>query len=329
MPVAAPALADLVWIAVLLFAFAFAWTARKLIAALFGSLIALLESIPAIGNYLSSPFHATEQAVANALGAAEGAIDTAIGASWHFLARLTGELWHELEAHATLLLEISTGIYPIVLAIRAVKALAHESAQVLHGIEHGVKSLVKEWHGIERRVKTLEHEIAAGIGNDVRVGLKATEKELGLVTSDVIPAIQAAEAQSEAAISNLYEWAKGKASLLGIGTFSVAVAAALTALGLGGLMCRNFGNLLSKWGCGLGAVLDGLLGLVVSGLILTNICDMLGLLEVAYGDVAGPLISFLTEVPLGGCEVPPASWSQLNVAAGPLPPRQTLGALPV
>ena len=128
---------------------------------------------------------------------------------------------------------------------------------------------------------------------------------------------------------NTFDWIRTHPLSAVSGVFAGAVAVALGRLGLGALRCSNFTNLLSRFGCGLGSLLDGLLGLVISGLVLTNICDMLGLLETAYGDVAGPLISFLTEIPLGGCEVPPKSWAQLAVAAGPLPPPQTLGALPV
>lgn len=45
--------------------------------------------------------------------------------------------------------------------------------------------------------------------------------------------------------------------------FAGAVAIALSRLGLGNLRCSNFTNMLGKWGCGLGTLLDRLLGLAV------------------------------------------------------------------
>lgn len=263
------ALPELIWIALLLFAFAFVWTIRKLIAALFGWLISLLESIPAIGGSLAAPFHAIEQAVANALGSAEHAIDHVIGASYHLLARWTDWLWKEVRGHAVLIAEVVTGIYPLVVAYHALRSLAHLLERGWRGIDAGVKTLHREVDVLARRVRSLEHEVANGIGNDLRVGLNTVEREVHSIETGTIPAIQQAERDAQAAIDNLYEWAKGKAALLGVGTFTTAVTAVLAAVGLDWIACRGRNSVNGKSGCGLWNDLENVLGIaIVTGLAL-------------------------------------------------------------
>lgn len=269
MPVAAPALADLLWIGLLLFSFAFVWTARKLIEALFGALISLLEQVPVIGKYVGHLLFTIEQAVANALGTAEGAIDTAIGASWHFLARLCSELWHEIVSHGALLLEIATGIYPIVVAIRALKALLHHVTSTGTVSAARVKTLEREYHGIEHQVKVLERELRGIDETGIKAKLGTLEREIATVEGQTIPAIQQQESDAWTAIGNLYDWIKGKASVVGVGTFATAVGAVLSAVGLDWLACRSRTGVNGKSGCNLWNDIESLLGLaIVSGLAL-------------------------------------------------------------
>lgn len=316
---AAPALGPLVVIAVCLFAFAFVWTVRQLMQALFGWLISILESIPAIGGKLAAPFKAAEQAVANSLGRAEASIDHTIGAAWHLLARYMDWLWREIRGHAVLLADITAGIVPLANAYHALRNLAHGLERRWHGIEAGVKTLTKQWHGIERRVHALERELAKGIGHDLRIHIKALDKELAHVENDVIPAIRAEERTAAAAIDNLYEWAKGKASLLGIGTFATAVATALGLEAWNLLRCSVFRNMWGRRGCGLWSDLESLLGLFVDTLLLTNICTILPWLETAVSDVADPIVVALTDVGAGLCSGGIGPAPTLHVPALSLP----------
>lgn len=289
---AAPALGALVEIAVLLFAFAFVWSIRKLLEALFGWLISILSHVPGLGGYLEGALRSVEQAVANALGAAEHAIDHAIGASWHLLARYMEWVWREIRGNAVLLLEMSTGLFGLTLAIRAAKTLLHQLERAWHGIEHGIKVLEREWHGIEHRVKALEQTWTKGIGHDVRGRLAAAEKEVAHLEHDVIPAIRSAEGQSEAAINNLYEWAKGKAALLGIGTFATAVAAALSVLGLDWLRCKGVGK-AGRALCGLGTFLEDLLAVEFLALAPVDLCSILDA-AIFLADEASPVFELVT-----------------------------------
>jgi len=327
-PVAAPALADLLWIAVLLFAFAFVWTVRKLIAALFGSLIAVLQQVPGLGGPLGRLLFTIEQAVANALGSAEGAIDRLIGASWHFLARLTGELWHELEAHATLLLELATGFYPIVVAVRALRAGVH-SLTATHGVTSArVKTLEREYKGIEHQVKAVERELRGIDDVGIRGRLKKVEGEVGAIESQAIPAIQQAESDADTAIGNLYDWIKGKASILGVGTFTTAVAAALGALGINWLKCPTFLNKTLGRGCGLWNGVEDMLGLFFDFFLFAAFCDLWVEATPIFEAILDPLVGFVATFADGACSHPPGSFASFTVTEGAVPPAQALGAIP-
>lgn len=325
MPEAIP---ELIWFALLLFTFALVYVVRRFIEALFTPIIAAVGHVPLLGDALRGALVSVEQSISNALGHVENGLDALMGASWHRLAQLTDWLWKELKGHATLLATLAATLAGFGNVLAAIRALVHHSVNTGAGTTARVKTLERELHGIEHQVKTLERDVSKGIGHDVLPRLKSLDRELNRVENKTIPAIEAADAQASSAISDLWMWIHSHVVVAGTDSFAAAVAVALTALGLGGLRCPSFGRLLGKWGCGLGNLLDGLLGLIVSALALENVCSFLPVLETAFGDVAGPLIHLLTEVPLGGCETPPSSWASLNVAAGPLPPAQTLGTLP-
>ena len=294
---AAPALGGLIEIALLLFAFAFVWTSRKLIQALFGWLISFLESIPAIGKYLASPFHTVEQAVANALGTAENAIDAAIGASWHLLARYTEWLWMEIRGHAVLALEIVSGIYPLVAAYHWVKSVIDHLLSRDTVTKAQVKALEKEYQGIDKQIRELEKEYHGIDQLHVRHRLGRIETELGTIESQTIPAIQQSEQDAASAINNLYDWAKGKAALLGVGTFATAVTAVLSAVGLDWIACRGRNDVNGKSGCALWNDLESLLGAaLVTGLAL----DLPALIAEAQAVTPGIISEIESLAGLGG-----------------------------
>ena len=267
---AAPALGPLVALAVLLVAFGLVFVVRRFVRAIFGPIIAVASKVPGLGGVLSSALHAIEQAISNALGSAEHAIEHAMASSWHLLARYMDWLWREIRGNAYLLEHTLAGLVPLVAAYHLIRNLAHRLEKAWHGIEHGVKTLTKALHGIEHRVRSLERDLAKGIGHDLRLTVKALDKELHRVENKVIPAIQSAEADTQSALDNLYEWAKGKASLVGVGTFATAVTAVLAAVGLDWLACRSRDNVNGKKGCGLWDDIEGLLGLAVATAIAVD-----------------------------------------------------------
>jgi hypothetical protein len=322
------ALPELVWFSLLFFCFAFVWAARKVLGVIFEPFIGAVSWIPGLGGLTASGLRAVEQDLDNKLGSIEHGIDALMGASWHRFAELNEWMWRELKQHTLIGQLIAWEVKELANAYHHLRNLAHDAHDIADVLRHPVRELQHLYHGIEQRVRQIEHDVSKGIGDDVLPRLKTLDREIDRIEHKVIPSIRAAEREADAAISDLYEWAKGKASLLGVGTFALAVAAALEALGLGGLRCPQFSNLLRKYGCGLGTLLDGIIGLLGALFVVESVCTFLPYIEDAFGAVVGPIVNLLTEVPLGACEKPPSGWATLNVAAGPLPPAQTLGPFP-
>ena len=301
MPVVLP---ELVWFALLLFSFAVVYAARHLVEALFRPIIALAGNIPYLGSILSSALSKIEQAISDAFGVVESKIDAAIGASWHLTARYMDELWHTVESHASDIYNLANLLVPIRASIAAVRALAHGATSALHGIEHGVRDLRKLWQGIEHRVKQLEHDLTRGIGHDLRLSLKADEKALHHLERRVIPSIRGDVATVEGEVGNLLDWIKGKADIIGVGSFALAVSAALAALGLDWLKCKELGNVTKKRGCGMWSQLDkllGLAGLLAVGFDFNEFVDaaseVAGGIGTFVGDLEAPFVGELPQLP--------------------------------
>lgn len=325
MPEALPPVLEL---ALLFMALALVFVVRKFVQALFNPLIAVAGHVPGLGGAISSALGAIESAITNALGSAEQAIDVAIGASFHQLAKWSDWLWRELKSHALLLAELATPLGLLIRGYNALRALVHDLTKGAHSIGKRLGHFERELHGIEHGVKDLSRYTHHVINKDVLPEIRSLDRELTHIESQVIPGIRSIANTAENDVTALQKWITENVPLLGTTALVGAIAWALGQLGLGNLTCKNFRNLLGKWGCGLGSLLDGLLGLVVSALALENVCTLLPILESAFGDVVGPVTRLLTEIPLGDCEKPPESWAQLSVPAGPLPPQQTLGLLP-
>ena len=319
-----PALAEFPFVAAVLVVVAFI----VLLAYIVAGVVAILEQFPVVGKYFAGTAESIIHAVNAAAGRAVSGLFKLVGASWHQLARYTDWLWREIQSHANVIAALAGPVGLLWTAYSGIRALVHRLTATSVHSDARLKAVTRELDRLERREKVLQHDLAKGIGEDVLPRLKSLDREIAKIRTETIPAIEAADAQAESAISNLYEWAKGKASLLGVGTFAFAVAAVLDSLGLGSIRCSSLGNMFNKRGCGLWNLLDDLLGVVVSALALEHVCDFLGILEDAFGAVVGPLTHLLTEVPLGSCEIPPDSWAQLSVSRGTLPPQQSLGTLP-
>ena len=282
MPEAIP---ELVWFALLLFAFALVYVVRKFIQALFNPIISVVGHVPGLGGALSGALSSVEQSISNALGSVEHGIDKLMGASFHRFAELTLWLWREIKGHASLLAQIASFIPGIGNVVAALRALVHHSVHANTGTAAKVKTLEKELHGIEHQVKQLERDLTKGIGHDLRIHIKALEKELGHVEHKTIPAIQADVATADNAIGNLYDWIKGKANIIGVGTIATAVATALGALGLDWIKCREAKDLYNQRGCGMWSDLANLLGLAFIGAEIASLDELIGVAQTVTEDV--------------------------------------------
>ncbi len=307
------ALPELVPLALEFFCFALVWCARILAVAVLGIIADSVGNFPYLGDALRGAVKSVEQAVSNALGKVEHGIGSLVGETWHRFAQLNMWLWREFTQHSLigwlLAQELSLLKHAYSYLHGRVSNLTHS-----HTAQNArVKTLERELHGIERQVKTLEREVSHGIGDDVLPRLRTLDKEIAKIENSTIPAIRAAEADAADAISNLYEWARGKATLLGVGTFSLAVATALGALGLGNLRCPAFLRALGRSNCGLGNLLEDLLGLFADVLFLEAFCDYLPEIEKVVGVIEEPLVGFISSAANGICSQPADGYEPLTV----------------
>lgn len=314
-----PVVVDLSVYAIAIVCLALAWLLSKIIIALLSWVAKALNTI-SLGLIGDGWIGDVSQAVANALGDAFGWVNAQLGASLHAAARFFEWLWHEIVAANHLIVQLAEGQVTFSHAVAALRGILHEVKAGSHVAQSRVKTLEHEYHGIDQRVGRVEHELYQGIGHDLRIGLKQTEEKVAHLQDGVIPSIEQAEQDAASAISNLYDWVKGKASIIGVGTISVAVAAALDTLGLGNLRCPGFLNNLNRRGCGLWNGLEDLLGLFVDLFVIADLCEVIPLLETAYEDVAAPAVHLLTEaidaMPCAaGHQPPPLTVPRLHLPA--------------
>lgn len=279
-------------------ALALAYLSLKIVQALFGP----LAGLPVVGSALAKLDHAISQSVANACGNILHPIDIVVGGSLSKIASLFRRIGGVISSHARVLLESSELVAALALAYHGVRTLSHDLHARFHGIDAEIRSVEREFHGIEHRVKSLEHALTRGIGHDLRLSLKADEKALHHLERRVIPSIRGDVATVEGEVGNLFDWIKGKADIIGVGSFALAISAALAALGLDWLKCNELSNVTKKRGCGMWSQLDKLLGL--AGLLAVGF-DFKEFVDAA-SEVAGGIGTFVgdLEAPFVG-ELPP------------------------
>jgi hypothetical protein len=324
MPEVAPALVEILFLALVFFTLALAFSAQKISQALLGGIIAFLEAIPLIGHGLAGPFRAVDQAVASACGAIVSKCEALVGASFHVFARFTDWLWRQTVAEAAALLHVARLVGDHVYSVSGLRTIVHRLEKVWHGIEHGVRTLTKQYHGIEHRVHKLEHELAAGIGNDVRSEVGSLRRTLHRVTTKTIPRIESEAQAAEADVTALGEYIRTHYLSSATDAVTAAVVVALGALGLGGLRCSTLLGSLSKRGCGLWKGLEDLLGLLIDAVALTHLCDLPKWIDELVSPIFGELTALISSAANSLCAASNPDWASLNVANGPLPPAQTL-----
>jgi hypothetical protein len=300
------------------------WTiaAALAIALIMKEIGKVFSGIPVVGGAIAGAVNAVAQAVTWAVGKIETGIDKLIGAAWHLLAHYMDVLWHQIEGQASLLTQFAQMILNLTHAHALLRALVHRAVGTAQAILPRVKSLEREWHGIEHRVKVLERDIAKGIGHDLRIQVKALEREVTTIESKVIPKVESAEQALARDISALGDYIRSNFVSTATDAITAAVAVALGAMGLSGLRCNSLLNSLKNRGCGFWNGLEDLLGLFVDTLLLTNVCELLPILETVVSDVADPLVIALTDIGAGLCSggigaAPPLKVPALSLPANP------------
>jgi hypothetical protein len=283
----------------------------------FGTVKGTVGWIPYLGKVIESPIHRIEQKVVSFLSGIAHDLQADVAHHVHVLALDVRRAIHSVE-------DIVTAV--MLLSLLAVAATAHYVIPSIKRLIHIVVKKVEALdHYVTHRITKIERVTKTVFVHQVFPKLRVIEHRVEDLLRHDIREIRAEAKQAERLAIKAEKQVRALNHLVSKKAIAAAVAAALAGAGLEALRCIDFGNLFKKRGCGLWRLLDDLLGLVASTLLLTDVCSFLPLLEAAFGEVAGPLIHLLNEVPLGGCEKPPGIWPQLNVAAGPLPPAQTLG----
>lgn len=231
------------------------------IALIMRKLGSILSGVPWIGGKLSDAAEAMAQAITNACGTLMSGAESIVGAGLHWLARHVDRWLNQFVAHAAVIerlaAEVATGVY----SVSGLRSLVRSISYVAHAALALANKLEREFKGIEAGVKALEREIATGIGHDLRIQIKALEREVTTVENKIIPAIRGEVATAEGEIGNLYDWIKGKADILGVGTFAFAIATIVGPDAFRLIRCDGLGNLARKYRCGLWDLLANLLPL--------------------------------------------------------------------
>lgn len=294
------------------------------IALVMDKLSAILAGVPWVGGKLSDAVKTMARAVANAAGTLEHGIDGIIGAAWHALARYMDKMFSQFVAHSALLLHIAKLVGNGVYSISGLRALVHRVSHVAHAAYAGVKTLEREYHGIEHRVRVIEREIGAGIGNDVRAHVKALERWEHGVQTRVIPDLRAGIKTAEGEVTQLENFIK---AIPGTRYLDWAAGIVTAALGLGIVnlfRCPTFlGKTLGR-GCGLWDGLESLFGLFLDAVLLADLCQVIPAAEALFADVEAPLAALISDAANAVCARPPAGWGPLSTPNLYLPPAPSL-----
>lgn len=245
-----------------------------LLTGIFYSLVPVFQRIPVVGGSLASFAKSMGQAIIHGLGVVFGGLTGAVGDSFHAVARFIDHTYLQFRSHAVAILEAATLLGAVVTAVHALRLLVHRAVGSVGALAPRVKTLEREWHGIEHRVKTLERKVAQGIGHDLRIRIKALEQEYTGLRDKVIPDIRSIARGAETEVQDLRKWVTDNVPLIGTAAFAGAIAAALSTLGLGWLRCNSnpFNN--NRNACGLWGDLADVLALVVAAELALNFEDL-------------------------------------------------------
>ena len=296
------------------------------IALVLDKLSAILAGVPWVGGKLSDAVKSMASAIANAAGTLEHGIDSIVGAAWHALSRYVDKLLNQFVAHSALIVHLAELVGNGLYSVSGLRALVRSVSHVAHAAYAQGRTIERQFRGIEHRVKSLEHTVGAGIGDDVRSQVHGLERTVHGLEKSVIPGLRQGIDTAEGEVTDLERWLGVKAGLSNLDWSKGLVAAALAALGLGGLSCSTLGGLLGRRGCGLWQGLEDVLGLLFDAVLLVDLCGLLPELETLFAALEAPLVDLVSSAADAACAHPPAGWAELAAPALSLPQVYYTGA---
>lgn len=284
-----------------------------------------LRSLPGIGGTVAGWMEGIAKAIAHAAGGLAGGVDKMIGGAWHLLSNYVDKALNQLIEHSAVLLHLAEIVGNGLYAVSGLRAFVRSISYVAHTALHLADKLQREYQGIEAKVRTIEHEIGAGIGNDVRTSVdhllkweKVAKGELATLEGELGKAVDVPLTDLEhflgvKPLTKYLDWAAG----------IVTAAVGLEAFNL--LKCGFLRNLWNNRGCGLWQGLDDILGLLFDAVLFADLCELLPQAVTLFGEFEAPLTELISGAANAACAQIPADWAVPTVSVGPLPPPQTLG----
>ena len=234
------------------------------IGGIMNSLTQYIEKIPWVGGAIANAVGGMAQAITHACGVILRPLDNAVGGTLHQLARLVDWTYSEFRSHARLLLDVAQLLTGVAIAVRLIKHSIGHLITFAHSVPQLIKTLTKEYHGIEHRVKTLEREIAGGIGNDIRIHIKALEKWEEAAKAQLKADAKAITQTLPGELTQLQNFIKAIPGTSYLEWAAGIVAAALGAGLLRNLLCKENPFNSSANRCGSWGDLSQLLGLLAT-----------------------------------------------------------------
>lgn len=302
---------------------ALALCAKQIVNALFSP----LTHIKYIGGAIAGVLDAATSTVQQACYSILRPFDKAVGKSLHAMARLIDSGALVFKDTAKAVFDTAELLGAAVVSIHGLRNLISHVRGLTASVGSTVKTLSRGYHALVNRVTNLEKALAHGIGHGVVERLKRLEKT---VYHSVDKRLDTLESEVTAIPQDITNYLQGigldisKADTI---AFAGAVAAALSYLGLGGLRCNSLLRSLGNRGCGLWSGLEDVLALFVDAVIFVDLCKIIPAATGLFSEFEAPLTELISGAANAACAQIPTDWAVPMVAAGPLPPPQTLGPL--
>ena len=313
------ALPPLVLLTAFLLVYGLHYNAHRFVQGLVDAIKRIVPIVNPIAAIIGWPLAKIGQALLAPLNDFVTGTDAHVGLSFHQLARLVRRTYAEVAALSqttALLAKALTGA-----------ATSRDLGTLWHALTVRAQAIAHQLDVLRANVKTTAVGLAHRIDGAVLPRVRGLEHELDHVIDPEIAGLRKRTRTLEEEALRTFRWFKVHKWLATEAAFAGAVALALSRLGAGWIRCSSARSFFKNRGCGVWHLFDDLLGLLADAIVLANICDVLPFIEDAFGAIEGPLVSFLTEIPLGDCEKPPKKWAALDVQPATLPPPQTLGTL--
>lgn len=285
-------------------------------------LFQLLNAIPGFRAIFGGVEDAITHAINAAIGAAVRTAQKVVGVSWHWAARYSERVWHSIETGQSFNASAAKVSAVQTAGINRLGTRQHSLARAAPTTAARVKTLEREYNGIEHQIRDLQREVGKGIGNDIRLHIKALEREAANIQTQINDVVVPHENTLTGEIGNILDWAGGKASLLGIGSFAFAIASALGLNSLGGFLCNEFRNILGRGCSNLWGGLESLLSLFIDVLVLTDLCKIIPEAVTFFGLIEGEITGLISQAAQSVCASFNPNWTTPDVAPGPTPPPQ-------